>query len=69
MILEVPDIKGMLYGHKVNRRTEEIKTLLEEQEMPKITGIQDRQRVTMGQIGNTERRPHLSVLLPQGNEI
>lgn len=69
MILEVPDIKGMLNGHKGSKRTEEIKTLLEEQVMPKITGIQDQHRVTMGQIGNTERRPHLHVLLPRGNEI
>lgn len=68
MILEVPDIKGMLNGHKGNRCTEERKTL-EEQLMPKITGIQDQHRVTMGQIGNTERRPHLHVLLPGGNEI
>lgn len=46
-----------------NRRTEEIKTALEHV-TPKILGIRDWHRVTMGQIGNTERRPHLHVLLP-----
>lgn len=34
VIPEVPGIKGMLNGHIDNRRTEEIKTLLEEQVMP-----------------------------------
>lgn len=46
-----------------NRRTEEIKTPLE-QVTPKILGVRDWHRVTMGQIGNTERRPHLHVSLP-----
>lgn len=32
--------------------------------MPKISGIRDWHCVTMGQIGSTERRPHLQVLLP-----
>lgn len=54
----------MLNVQKGNRPTEEIKTPLEEQVMPKLSGIRDWHCVTMGQIGSTERRPHLHVLLP-----